>query len=194
MRNSSSLNPRSQIRRRNPRPLVVLRAAAPFLLANILATTSSGQPVGLHRISETERGRVTGDPLVNPGATPIQPQLPAAAHNAPGTREHEAERETWSQVRWTTAKLQLPGNARLQVPVAGASLLLLRASWPGQSDVTISVQKDSATLTSQKGRPEPGMMIATALVKVPSAGNVVISANGNSATTVTIHVGTGRAS
>ena len=69
--------------------------------------------------------------------------------------------------------------------------MLVRASWPDDSDVTVSVARGGTTLKSVKGAKTPGVgRVATARVKVPSAGNIVIGATApGSSTKVTLYVG-----
>lgn len=163
------------------------------LLVSFLAVPAFAQPSPRPRVREVAgHKRVSGDPLVNPATANRHPGLPDAARP-----EHERgaspERhdETWAAARWTTSSLQLPGNARKTISVTAPSTVLIRASWPDQSDLTVSVARGNTTLGSARGTKKPGVgKIATTQVKVPSAGNITIGVTGPSpGTKVTLYVG-----
>jgi hypothetical protein len=64
----------------------------------------------------------------------------------------------------------------ISVPICGRPATL----WPGKADVTINVIKDGNKLASAKSvKNFDGQRLATARVKVPSGGNVLIRAKGS---------------
>lgn len=142
-------------------------------------------------VEGAERRRAADDPAMNPSSPTTPPDLPVAALGGSGPREPaERERGTWAAARWTTSTLQLPGNAKKTTSVARASTLMIRASWPGPADLTISIRRGNATLKSVKGKAKRGVgRLATALVRVPAAGNVVITVTGPGSSKVTLHIG-----
>jgi len=157
----------------------------------LAAASAFAQPNPRPRVREAAgRRHVKDDPVVNPSAT-THP-LPAPARPA-GERviPDEKRNDGWAAARWTTSTLQLPGNAKKTISLPAPSIVLVRASWPDDSDVTVSVARGGTTLKSVKGAKTPGVgRVATARVKVPSAGNIVIGATApGSSTKVTLYVG-----
>ncbi len=164
-----------------------------MLLVFLLAAATFAQPSPRPRVREAAgRGHVSGDPVVNPSTSNRHPGLPARARSDHERATSERRDETWAAARWTTSTLRLPGNAKKTISLSAPSIVLIRASWPDQSDLTVSVAKGNATLTSVKGTKTPGVgKIATMQVKVPSAGNIVIGATGpgSPSSNVTLYVG-----
>lgn len=161
--------------------IVVLSVAAP----------AAAQPAPRPRVQETAPAkRVMNDPAVNPKSSTPHPGLPAGALVDDGRGEREERREGWAVARWTVHTLRLPSSAKRSISIAAPSVLLIRASWPDASDLTISVTKGGASLASIKGTSAgAGGRLATGYVTIPSAGELVVAASGGSAGTVTLHVG-----
>jgi len=162
------------------------------LISVFLAAVSAfAQPSPRPRIQNAApRGHVTDDVVVNPSTSRPHPDLPARARRDSGRADPGERKESWAAAQWTTSTLQLPGNAKKTIAVAGPSILLVRASWPDQSDLTVSVTLGNTTFKSVRGVSTPGVgRIATARVKVPSSGNVVIVAAGAGSPKVSLQVG-----
>jgi hypothetical protein len=163
------------------------------LLSVFLAAVSSfaQQPSPRPRIENAvPRERVRDDALVNPSSSRPHPDLPARARTDRGRAEPGERKELWAAAQWMTSTLQLPANARKTITVASSSILLVRASWPDQSDLTVSVTRGNTIFKSVKGVSTPGVgRIATARVQVPSSGNVGIAIAGVGAPKVKLQVG-----
>ena len=161
-----------------------------LLLAAVCAAAQDApRPV----VKETQPRRpVHGDPALNPDSANQHPGLPARALAQGSRAEREPEKAHWESARWTRATLQLPSDAQKTVTVPAAGTLLVRASWPGPSDLDLTIQKRGATLATAKAtKRSDGAMVATAQAKVPSAGEVVIRAagGGSHAVKVDLYVG-----
>jgi hypothetical protein len=166
--------------------LRVLAAVIVFSFAGVSASAQPARPP----VEETKTRRpVTGDPAINPTSGAKPPEIPAAALTD-DRGEEEKRTEGWAVAKWTTHTLQPSGSARQTIPVAAPSILLLRASWAGTDDVTITVTKGGKTLATLTGASaQAGGRLATARVNVPSAGDVVIVARGARTAKVILRVG-----
>jgi hypothetical protein len=167
------------------------RAGVATLLVSLLVVSVLAQPSPRPRVREVPgRKRVSGDPLINPATTNPHPGLPTSARREERGATPERHDETWAAARWTTSTLQLPGNAKKTISVAAPSIVLIRASWPDQSDLTVRATRGNTTLASAKGIKKPGIgKVASTQVKVPSPGNIVIGATGPGSPKVTLYVG-----
>jgi hypothetical protein len=151
----------------------------------LLVAVAAAQTDTTPRIRESPaKGRVSEDPLVNPSSSKPHPQLPVAAVARSGTDTEEEEKEEtksgWAIATWSRSTLRLTGTAQKNLSLASPSTLLIKATWPGKADVTINVIKDGNKLASAKSvKNFDGQRLATACVKVPSGGNVLIRAKGS---------------
>ena len=170
----------------------MVHASSWTMVVVLAAASASPQLPPRPRVVETTPARrVADDPAVNPKSTAPPPRIPARALVDDGPVEEEERREGWAVARWTVHRLQVPANARRTIAIPAPSVLLLRASWPGAADVTITVTRGATTLGTIKagGSASPGERLATARVNIPSRGDVVVSATGAAATRVTLHTG-----
>jgi hypothetical protein len=170
---------------------MMLRVLAAATVFSIAGASASAQPASKPRVDETKSRRpVTDDPAINPASGTKPPEIPAAALVDDPRAEEEKRTEGWAVAKWTTRTLQPSAGARHTITVAAPSVLLLRASWAGTDNVTITVVKGGKTLASLTGASaQAGGRLATARVNVPSAGDVVILARGARTAKVTLQVG-----
>jgi hypothetical protein len=135
--------------------------------------------------------RIADNPLVNPASKkPVTP-LPAMARTQRATGEVEKEQAAWAQAKWTRATLTVRGTAKKSVTLASPSTLMVRASWKGAPDLAIAVSKDGSELAkASKAPPGPdGLTVATAEVRVPAAGEVVVQGTSGAAVKVDRYIG-----
>jgi hypothetical protein len=151
-----------------------------WALLLLLAAASVAQDVPA-RIRELQpRTLVSDDQAVNPSSFKSRPALPARARAEGARARVERANAGWESARWTRAVLQLPGTAQKTIAVSAPSTLLIRASWTSQSDLAVTVVKGTSTLaTARLAKRFDGERIATAQVRVPSAGDIVIRATGS---------------
>jgi hypothetical protein len=146
------------------------------------------QHAGTPQIHETRsRIPVSGDPVVNSSVSKAPPSLPAGARNGPGIAE--VETGDWEKARWTHPMLRVPGAAQTFVSVTAPSTLLIKASWQSSSNINVNVLKGSSVLASLTSKKRfDGRTDATATVKVPTAGNILIQAKNSDSTPVNVQL------
>jgi hypothetical protein len=152
-----------------------------------LAVAPDKQLANPPRVQETHsRVPVSGDPVVSVSPSKTPPALPAGARNGPGIKEEEPV-GGWEKARWTHPTLHVTGTAQTAVPVTAPSTLLIGATWKSNSVITVNVLKGNTVLAALTSRKTfDGKTSATANVKVPAAGSVVIQAKSSTATPVDV--------
>jgi hypothetical protein len=139
------------------------------------------------------------DPVVNPSTSKPLPPLPRATLSKrkgqkalAESAEEEDEREGWETARWSRSTRRVSSNAEKTISIAAPSVVLIEAKWKAESEITVNVFKNGSILDSTKSNKIfDGRRYANAIVKVPSAGDLLIkvAATGKQPVTLELHIG-----
>ncbi len=145
------------------------------LLPCLLAAGSLAQPQSPPIVKERPSSHpISDNPVVNPSSSKQLPQLPPAAVATQGSVTETGE-ENWEKAQWSTSQLRVSGTADKTVAVASPSLVLVKLASQSSSTITLSLLKDGSVLGSAKSSTTfSKQQVATILVKIPSAGNIVV--------------------
>jgi len=130
------------------------------------------------------RAPISADPLFDPSKPRVD--LPAAALAERDGDECFADEPIG---RWRHWIFDVTDTVDTSVSVAAPSVLLVKAIWPQQHDLTVIVLRDETVLGSARTTQGPaGRLIADARVEVPSPGRHIVRATTRSAEPVTVEL------
>lgn len=133
------------------------------------------------------RAPISADPLLDPSQPPVE--FPPAALAERGGDVELAEEPIG---RWRRSIFFISGTVDTSVSVTAPTVVLVKAVWRGDEDVTVSVLWDGAVLASAAKRQGPeGQNIAEARIEVPRAGDLVVRTTSLSAQSVTVKLDIG---
>jgi hypothetical protein len=135
------------------------------------------------------RGKVSEDPVVKTSSSKTAGVLPPAALRAPGIGEQGEE--AWESAKWQHSTINFSRTSSTNLSIAAPSVLLVRATWKQNFDVSVSVLQGATVLASATTQKAfDGLRSATIQVKVP-AGPVVVKASSTAPGPIPIELYTG---
>lgn len=130
------------------------------------------------------RAPISADPLFDPSKPSLE--VPAAALAERDGDDRFAEEPIG---RWRHSIFEVSGTVDNSVSVAGPSIVLVKAVWREDHDLTVTVLRDETVLAkATTARGPERRRIAMASAKVTSAGRLVIRATATSAQPVVLEL------
>ena len=172
-----------------------MTAISPVVIIFVLATLAFAQ-TPKQKINEAHsNAKPSEDRIVNPASSKALPGTPAKARAIKPDDDDEktGAAESWNTAKWSNSVLNVTGTpADTTVAVSGSSVVMIKASWQADYDITLSVIKDGQTIAKAvNALPRGNQRSAIAHATVAVAGKVTVRAVGErpGPTNVSLYVG-----